>query len=73
MTPVHSRRFGIEPPPVVLTYNAPLSPDSAQTLAVLRQAVAEALDRKRRPGHYAVVWRNGQVVQVEPQDLPALP
>ena len=51
----------------------PLDPVTAQTLAVLRQAVAEALDRKRRPGQYAVFWQNGTVVRAEAKDLPALP
>jgi hypothetical protein len=29
-------------------------------LDTLRQAVAETLERKRRLGQYAVVWRNGR-------------
>jgi len=38
-------------------------------LESLRQSVAEALDRKRRLGHYAVFWRDGQVV-CEGPDAP---
>ena len=62
-----------DPPQIVISYDA--APDSiaAQTLAVLRLAVAEALDRKRRLGQYAVFWQGGQVVRVEAKDLPGLP
>jgi len=35
-------------------------------LATLREAVAEALDRKRRLGQYAVIWRDGKVVRIGP-------
>ena len=35
-------------------------PVAAITLAALKKAVANELDRKRRLGHYAVVWRDGQ-------------
>ena len=34
----------------------------AMILEVLRRAVAEALERKRKLGQYAVVWREGRVV-----------
>lgn len=46
----------------------PLSPEDQQALDALRSAVAEALERKRRLGHYAVIWRDGQVVRIEPED-----
>lgn len=62
-----------DPPQIVLTYDSSPDPLAAQTLAVLKQAVAEALDRKRRLGQYAVFWQNGQVVRVEAKDLPGLP
>ena len=62
-----------KPPPIVVIYNATPDPEAERTLAVLRQAVAEALDRKRRLGQYAVFWQDGQVVRVEAKDLPALP
>jgi len=42
--------------------------DSKELLA-LRRAVAKALDRKRRLGQYAVVWRDGRVVRLEPEEL----
>lgn len=34
----------------------------------LGTAVAEALNRKRRLGQYAVIWRDGQVVRINPDD-----
>ena len=40
------------------------------TLDALRRAVTEALDRKRRLGEYAVIWRDGQVVRLEADELP---
>jgi hypothetical protein len=43
-----------------------LSADDQQVLDALRRAVAEALERKRRLGQYAVVWRDGKVVRLEP-------
>jgi len=46
-----------------------LSMKNQRALESLRSAVAEALDRKRRLGQYAVIWRNGQVVRLEP-DAP---
>lgn len=42
--------------------------ESQRVLEILRSAVAEALERKRRLGQYAVIWRDGQVVRIEPQD-----
>jgi hypothetical protein len=42
----------------------------AKVLEVLKRAVAEALERKRRLGHYVVVWRDGRVVCTGP-DAPA--
>ena len=55
-----------------------LSADDQRALDALRSAVAEALERKRRLGQYAVIWRNGQVVRIEPDndafsDHPAQP
>lgn len=42
--------------------------DSRELLA-LRRAVAKALDRKRRLGQYAIVWRDGRPVRLEAEDL----
>lgn len=50
-----------------------LSPDDQLALDALRSAVAEALDRKRRLGQYAVIWRDGKAVRIEPEDLPLMP
>ena len=44
----------------------------AKVLEVLKRAVAEALERKRRLGQYAVMWREGRVVCTGP-DAPAAP
>ena len=41
----------------------------SRELMVLRRVVAEALERKRRLGQYAVVWRGGRPVGLEPEDL----
>jgi hypothetical protein len=42
----------------------------AKALDALKRAVAEALERKRRLGQYAVVWRAGRPVCIGP-DAPA--
>jgi hypothetical protein len=44
----------------------------ARVLEVLKRAVAEALERKRRLGQYAVMWRDGRMVCTGP-DAPATP
>ena len=36
------------------------SPEGQRQLESLRRAVARALERKRRLGQYAVIWRNGK-------------
>lgn len=41
----------------------------SKALTALRRAVAKALDRKRRLGQYAVVWRDGRPVRLEPEEL----
>ena len=45
-----------------------LSPEDQRALDILRGAVAETLERKRRLGQYAVIWRNGQVVRINPEE-----
>ena len=45
-----------------------LSAEDQQALDVLRNAVAEALDRKRRLGQYAVIWRDGRAVKIGPEE-----
>lgn len=43
---------------------------AAEVLEALRQAVAKALERKRRLGQYAVIWQDGRTVCIGP-DAPA--
>lgn len=38
------------------------SPEGQRQLELLRQAVGKALERKRRLGQYAVIWRDGKPV-----------
>lgn len=47
-----------------------LSVKDQQTLDILRHAVAVALERKRRLGQYAVIWRDGKVVRLEAHEIP---
>ncbi len=47
-----------------MTQAAQPSLESQEMLKVLQQAVAEALDKKRRLGQYAVVWKEGKPVWV---------
>jgi hypothetical protein len=49
-----------------------VSIEAQQALDALRSAVAEALERKRRLGQYAVIWRDGQIVRIDPQDIALL-
>jgi hypothetical protein len=46
----------------------PLSAEDQRALDALRSAVAETLERKRRLGQYAVIWRDGQAARIEPED-----
>lgn len=41
-----------------------LSIEDQRCLDALRDAVADALERKRRLGQYAVVWRDGRPVRI---------
>jgi 2-polyprenyl-6-methoxyphenol hydroxylase-like FAD-dependent oxidoreductase len=41
-----------------------LSPDTQKILDCLRQVAADTLERKRRLGHYAVLWRDGRPVLI---------
>lgn len=38
------------------------SQESLIVLAALQESVTNALERKRKLGHYAVMWENNQVV-----------
>lgn len=58
------------------TPQASPSDHSRQLLEALCQSVAKALDTKRRLGHYAVTWQNGQPELTgddAPQTPPAAP
>lgn len=51
-----------------------ISQEDLEVQAILRSAVAEALERKRRLGQYAVVWQNGKPALIgddAPEALPA--
>lgn len=53
-----------------------ISSHTQQTLDALRKAVANALERKRRLGHYAVVWHNGEPMAIgedAPNDIKEVP
>ena len=53
-----------------------ISSHAQKTLDALRKAVADALERKRRLGHYAVVCRDGRPVAIgedAPEDIREVP
>jgi hypothetical protein len=51
-----------------MTHKIPL--ETQKALETLQKVAAETLDRKRRLGHYAVVWQDGQPVAIG-EDAPA--
>jgi hypothetical protein len=57
-------------PAISVSLDTPPSLQAIATQRVLRQAVSEALERKRRLGHYAVIWEDGHAVDVPPEALP---
>ena len=46
-----------------------MTDETHRALDALRQAVAEALERKQRLGLYAVIWQDGQPVEIRGEDL----
>lgn len=46
-----------------------LSPDTQKTLDCLRQVAIDTLERKRRLGHSAVLWRDGRPMLIG-EDAP---
>lgn len=46
-----------------------LSPETRLILDTLREAVQQALERKRKLGEYVVLWKDGKVV-LEGEDAP---
>ena len=51
---------------------AQLSPITQEILDCLRATAAEPLERKRRLGHYAVIWQEGKPVLIG-EDAPEQP
>jgi len=47
------------------------SQEGQQMLETLRQSVSKALEKKRRLGQYAVIWKNGKPV-VTGEDAPGV-
>jgi len=47
----------------------PLPPDTQKILKTLQQVATITLDRKRRLGHYAIVWRDGKAIAIG-EDAP---
>ncbi|WP_008317590.1 hypothetical protein [Leptolyngbya sp. PCC 6406] len=47
-----------------------IPPDTQKILETLRQVAADTLERKRRLGHYAVIWRDGKPLIIG-DDAPA--
>jgi hypothetical protein len=45
------------------------SEETQKILEMLREVAAETLERKRRLGHYAVVWQDGKPVAIG-EDAP---
>ena len=45
--------------------------DVPRILRAMREAVREALLRHKLLGHPVVVWRDGRVILVQPDDIPA--
>lgn len=45
------------------TKNPIPSPEGQRQLKALRQAAGKTLDKKRRLGHYAVIWKDGKPIR----------
>jgi len=46
---------------------------SARIDELVRAAVANAMEEHRRVGRSIVVWRDGQVVTIPPEEIPVRP
>ncbi|WP_017324783.1 hypothetical protein [Synechococcus sp. PCC 7336] len=46
-----------------------IRPETQQMLDCLQKVAAETLERKRRLGHYAIIWRDGKAVAIG-EDAP---
>jgi hypothetical protein len=61
---------------MIVTQGSTPSPESIVVLKALRAAVAQELDKKKRLGHYYVIWENDRVVFIgddAPQDPVEVP
>ena len=56
---------------MIITSGSP-SPESIEVLNALRDAVTEALDKKRRLGQYAVIWQDDRPVFIGDEAPPAI-
>jgi hypothetical protein len=56
---------------MIVTHGSP-SPESIVVLNALRAAVAKELDRKKRLGHYYVIWEDNRIVLIG-DDAPQTP
>lgn len=56
-----------------ITYSTQPSDEAKDGLAALNRAVTAALERKRRLGQYAVVWKDGRPALVGGEEDPARP
>jgi hypothetical protein len=54
----------------MITTSGSPSPESIAILQVLRDAVAEALEKKRRLGQYAVIWQDDRPVFIGDEAPP---
>ena len=52
-----------------VTSNKPLTKEGQVLLESLRRAVKQTLEKKKRLGQYAVVWRDGRTVIIG-EDVP---
>jgi hypothetical protein len=59
-----------EPGAVVPTASERVN-DLPRILDAMKEAVREALVRHQRAGHPIAVWRDGQVVWIQPEDIPS--
>ncbi len=41
-----------------------IPPDTQKILESLRKVATDTLERKRRLGHYAIIWRDGKPVAI---------
>lgn len=54
-----------------ITHKDTPSEEGQRMLEALRLAVSETLEKKKRLGQYAVVWKNGKPVALGGDDAPA--